>query len=455
MKKITSAAAVLVVMLLLAGMLLVPVGTVSASTSCLKVGDQWAMGKEIDLGSMITENKSSINDLLKSQANLTIDKLNVDSKANYCALIEVTGENETAYTIFAKTAVHITTSATVVVSGNVPVAGSYSASDNPFAPSSTVNKEAKTMCACFEENLCMVLSANITLEKSSMAISKMDVAGRFAGCMELDAKNVPIINTTDGNVAICYKDFDIGGNIAMGVRMNIVFNPALDLLQPPVEKGETWYTNASTATVTGCVNGRICTHGLTEDQKTEMISMGLKAVTGMDDLPFDPSMVFDHCFPAGGVGFGPYEFTIPSMKMHCLDESIVRNVNCQDKEYLIIQVNDGAKLLYSPDLGFWAGAYLMVDNDMICHWLEGTDYFTAFQNKNVDLEPEDTGVAASDIASINDNTTRLTDDVNGAGYNITDFFLKAPYAGMFYAIAIMAAVSVAVVAFVMIRPRKE
>ena len=145
MHKITSAAAVLVVGLFLAGLITVPLGTASASTSELKVGDRWAMGEEIDYGSNITANMDAINGYLQSYANLTIKEMDVDSDLAYYVLFEVTGENDTAYTVTAKMAVRVATVANIEITGAMPVAGDYGVSEDLFSPSSTVAKEAKTM----------------------------------------------------------------------------------------------------------------------------------------------------------------------------------------------------------------------------------------------------------------------------------------------------------------------
>ncbi|MDW5563562.1 MAG: hypothetical protein SA339_10085 [Methanomassiliicoccus sp.] len=452
MNKMTSAAAVLVVGMLLAGMLLIPAGTVSASASSLKVGDQWAMGKEVDYGSNITANENQLNDLLRSQVNMTIDKLKVDSKVAYYVLFEVTGETETTYSVTAKMAVRFATSANVEVTGSMPVAGSYSASDNPFAPSSTVNKVTKTMTVSLDEKLGMVLSATAIVEKASRAITNMTWTYKGAASVELDGKNIPDVNTSDGVQRISYKNYDVGMEMVAGMNLYMDFTPALDLLQMPVKQGETWYTNASTATVSGSINGHIDAHGLTDDQKALIFTEELANATGATDFPIDLRNLNTTDGKISNGQFGPYEYKVDPMKMRCLYGYIVRNVDDVDKQYMIIQVNDGAKFLYSPDAALMSGMYLSLDDTQIPDLPEGTDYIMTILGNQVNLEPVDAQTASNNIASIESYTNKLTSDVDDSGFNISDFFFKAPFLGTFF--GIIAVISVGVIVFFAVRPRK-
>lgn len=452
MNKITSAAAVLVAGLFLAGMLLVPLGTASASASDLNVGDRWAMGKEVDYGSNITANMDQINRLLQSQANMTIDKLDVNSKLAYYVLFEVTGETATTYTVMAKMAIRFATSANVEVTGSMPAAGTYSTSDNAFDPQSSVAKETKTMSIGLEEKMGMVLTATTILDKSSMAITNMTWSYKGALSVEADAKNIPDVNTTEDVQTIAYKDYDVGVEIVAGLNLYMDFAPALDLYQLPVNQGEVWYTNTSMVTVSGNVNGHVDAHGLTDDQKAQIFTEELRNATGATDFPIN----FEKLNTTGGEisngQFGPYYNNVTSMKMRCLYGEVTHTVDGEERSYRLIQVNDGPKILYSAESSFLAGMYLTMDESEIPEMPEGASYVTSFFGDQVNMEPMDAEVASKNIDSIDSYTNKLTSEVNDGGFNIRDFFFKAPFLGIFF--VSLAVAGIAILAFFMTRPRK-
>ncbi|GEM_PF-4214853 len=448
MNKITSAASVLVAGLFLAGMLLMPLGTASASD--LEVGDRWAMGKEIDYGSNITANADMINSLLQSQANMTIDELEVNSKLAYYVLFEVTGETATTYTIMAKMAIRFATSAEIEVTGSMPVAGTYSTSDNAFSPYSAVAKESKTMSLKLEEKMGMVLTATTVVEKASMAITNMTWEYKGAFSLEADAKNIPDINTAEDVQTIAYKNYDVGVEVVAGLNLYMDFAPALDLYKLPVEEGEVWYTNTSMMTVSGSVNGHVNAHGLTDDQKAMIFTEELKNATGATDFPIDFANLNTTDGKITNGHFGPYYSNVTSMKMRCLYGHITHTVDGEERSYNLIQVNDGPKIIYSPELGFLAGMYMTVDE--IPEMPEGVGSFATIFGNQMDMEPMDVAVASKNINSIESYTDKLASEVNDKGFNIGDFFFKAPFLGIFFLSLGVAAV--AILAFFMTRPRK-
>jgi hypothetical protein len=451
MNKITSAVAVMVVGMFLAGMLMLPLGTVSASASTLEVGDRWAMGKEVDYGSDVTANMSQINSLLQSQANMTIDELDVDSMMAYYVLFEVTGETATTYTVMAKMAIRFATSANIEVTGSMPVAGNYGASDSPFDPASSVAKETKTMSLDLEEKMGMVLTGTTTMEKSTMAVTNITWSYKGALSVDVDARNIPDINITEDEQVIAYKNYDIGLEVVAGLDLYMDFAPSLDLLKLPVTPGEVWYTNTSMVTVSGSVNGHVDAHGLTDDLKAQIFTEELRTATGATDFPIDLANLNTTDGEIKNGQFGPYYDNVTSMKMRCMNGYVTHTVDGEEKQYLMIQVNDGAKFLYSQDTGFMAGMYLSVDQE-VPELPEEAGYLTSFFGDQVNMEPMDAKVASDNIESIEAYTTKLTSDVNDAGFSIKDFFLKAPFLGTFF--AVLAIISIALLAFFFTRPRK-
>lgn len=451
MNKMTSAAVILIVALFLAGMTLVPLGTASASSSGLKVGDKWAMGKEIDYGSNITENSNQLNTLLKSQVNMTIDKLKVDSKLAYYVLFEVTGETDTTYTVTTKMAVRFATSADIAITGKMPVAGEYGVNESPFSPYSTVAKETKTLSVELDEKLGMVITTTTILEKSTMAITNMTLAYKGAFNLDVNAKNIPDINASKSTQIISYKNYDVGVEFVAGLNLYMDFAPALDLLQLPVNPGEVWYTNASEVTISGNVNGHIDAHGLPDDLKAQIFTQELANATGATDFPINFEKLNTPDGEIKNGQFGPYTTNITSMKMRCMYNNVTHVVDGESRQYQKIQVNDGAQFLYSSDLGLMAGMSMSLGDSGVKVPNE-VSYVMTFLGDQVSMEPMGTETASKNIDSIESYTDKLTSDVNNGGFNINDFFFKVPFLGTF--IVMIAAISIAVLAFFAIRSRK-
>jgi hypothetical protein len=450
MSKITSAATLMVVGLFLLGMVMVPLGTASASDPVLKVGDRWGMGKEIDLGANVTSKLSYIDNLLKSQANVTIDRLSVDSKVAYYVLFEITGETATTYSITAKMAFRFATSANLKVTGGMPVAGTYGVYDNPFDPKSTVAKEAKTVSIDLEEKMGVVLTGTATVEKTSMAITNITWSFKGALSVEIDAKNIPDINTTGSVQIISYKDYDVGFEAVAGVDLYMDFTPALDLFQAPVVQGETWWTNETALTVAGSVNGHVNAHGLTDDIKAQIFTEELRNATGATDFPISFEKLNSPDGEIKNGKFGPYNSTVEPIKMRCMNGLVTHTVNGELKKYMKIQVNDGATFLYSQDEGFLAGMYMNMGGSMPA-LPEEAGYVTALFGSQVSMDPMDAKVVSDKIKSIDAYTAKLTSEVKGGGL-IQDFFFKAPYLGFFF--VALGAISIGILAFFMTRPRK-
>lgn len=451
MHKITSAAAVLVVGLFLAGLMTVPLGTASASTSELKVGDRWAMGEEIDYGSNITADMGYINSMLQSQANMTIKELDIDSKLAYYVLFEVTGENDTTYTVTAKMAVRFATVASIEITGAMPVAGDYGVSEDLFSPSSTVAKETKTISLGLDEKMGMVLTATTILEKSTMAISNITWNYKGALTVDLNAKNIPDINTTETTRTIAYKNYDVDVEAVAGVNVYMDFAPSLDLLKLPVVQGESWYTNASMVTISGNVNGHVDAHGLSDDMKAQIFTEELTNVTGATDFPISLDKLTTPNGEMTKGTFGPYTANLTGTSMYCSRSTESHVVDGKARQYYIIQAGNGVRFLYSPDGGLFSGMSMSVDTDEM-NLPSSASYVTNFMGGQVDMAPMDADAVSSNIKSIESYTDKLAAEANDKGFNISDFFFKAPFIGIL--MVAIAAMSIAALALYAVKFRK-
>jgi hypothetical protein len=452
MNKIAPAAAVLVVGLFLAGLFAMPVTADSSTSSAWKVGDKWAMGAEADYGANITDKQDEINELLKAYVNMTIDDLAVDCEAGYYVLFEVTGETATTYTVVAKVAVRLATHGNLEVTGQLPVAGTYNLEDNAMSPLSTVPKETKKISMELTEKWGLVVSSTITVEKASMAIAGITSDAKTAFSVEFDATNVPDVNSTDSSEIISYKNYDIGMEMVAGMEMNMDFTPSLDLFQLPVVKGETWYTNQSMVTVSGSVNGHFDAHGLTDEQEEQIFTEELKDATGATDFPitFDTLNTTDGKIKNGQ--FGPFYSNITSMKMQCLYTTVTKTVGDEQREYLLIRVNDGSKIWYSPDSKFMSGVSTSTDDSDV-DLPDEMSMLTSLTGSEVAMDPIDVETATKNIASIEAYTTKVASEVDGEGASASDLFFKPPFLGVFF--AAIGVLSIGIIAFYVVKTRKH
>ncbi len=452
MRKIGSALALLIVGSFLVSFIAVPANAVTTPTASWEVGDKWAMGKEMDIGANFTEMKGEIEDMIEGYLNLTVNKLDVDGTACFYALLEVTSETATTYAVTSKVAMKLDTKIDVSVSGMLPAAGTYSYGDNPFSPTSTVNKQSKTVTVDVSEKLGVVVTSTAIVQKSTHAISNITVDTTGALTLEVDATNIPNVNNSNGQQVISYKNYDLGAKACIDMIVYIDFQPALDLFQLPVAKGELWYTNSSTMTMSGQVTGFVDAHGLEDEWKESIFTEEFVNATGSSDFPInldklnseDPKITNGH--------FGPMTSEIPSMKMKCLSTSVTHEVNGVSKEYYVIEVNDAQRILYCPTLGFMCGGAITTDTqDMPFELPEGADMVTGILGDGFSLDPMSTDTAASEISSIESYTSSVEKEAKGES-SIGDFFLKSPYLGTLMVIG--AAACIGIILYIGTRGRK-
>ncbi len=452
MRKIGSALALLIVGLLLVSFIAVPVKATPTSPTPWEVGDKWAMGKEVDFGKEITAQKNNISTMLDALANLSLDRFTVKGEACYYVLFEVTGETSSTYTVQAKVAFKFDSQWDVSVSGKLPKAGTYGYYDSPFDPDSSVNKESKTVSVKATEKLGVVVTTTAIVAKGSLAVSNMTVDTNAALTLEVDAKNIPQINSSGTQQVLAYKNYDMGVKATVDVVMYMDLAPSLDLFQTPVVPGETWYTNVSSLTMNGYVTGTIDAHGLEDDWKENIFTDDLFNATGASDFPIDLSKLNSEESKITNGHFGPVNVDIPSIKMKCLTTTVTYTVGGVSKEYYVIEVEDSQRILYSPTLGFVGGAVLSTDLDNLPVDLpSGSEMVTSMMGDELSMDPMSTDTVAKEIASIETYTNNVAGAASGDG-SIGDFFFKSPYLGTLMIIG--AAACLGIILYVGTRAKK-
>jgi hypothetical protein len=452
MRKIGSALAFLIVGLFLVSFIAVPANAVTTPITAWDVGDKWAMGKEMDIGANFTDMKGEIEDMIEGYLNLTVNKLDVDGTACFYVLFEVTSETATTYIVTSKVAMKLDTKIDVSVSGMLPAAGTYSYSDNPFNPDSTVAKQSKTVTVDVTEKLGVVMTTTAIVQKSSHAVSNITMQTNGAFCLEVDAINIPNVNSSSGQQVLSYKNYDLGVKACIDLTMYMDFSPALDLFQLPVMQGELWYTNSSTMTMSGQVTGFVDAHGLEDEWKESIFTEEFVEATGSSDFPINLDKLNSEDANITNGHFGPVTNEIPPMKMRCLSTSVTHEVNGVSKEYLVIEVNDAQKILYCPTLGFMCGGAVSTEtDDMPVELPEGTDMFTGMLGDELSMDPLSADSVAGEISSIESYTSSVEKEATG-GSSIADFFFSSPYLGTLMVIG--AAACIGIILYVGTRGRK-
>jgi hypothetical protein len=452
MSKITSAAAVLVVGLFMVGLLAVPVSAITPTATAphWQVGDTWAMGKEVDLGSDLTDNITNLNQLLMT-ANITIDDLDVDSTVAAYVLFSVDSETATTYTLTAKMAVKFATQANVKVTAQLPVAGTYDADENAWFGPSSIPKATKVITLDLTEKLGIVLSATAIVDKTSSAVKQVDWEMSSAMVLDMDATNIPEISTNGTQQTIGYKNYDVGLDLVAEANLTMQFTPALDIYQFPFSQGETWTTNNSMVTVNGAVGGFFDAHGLTADQEEQIFTEDLKNATGATSFPIS----FDHLTSEDGEitdgQFGPYYGNISSMGMKCLS-GITKTLGGIQTDVFVIQVDEGTKMFYSSGLRVLG---ISADPDNLELPDEASIITGMIGAQDMEMDPVTVSTATSSIDSIEAYTKSVATQAGAKASDsgtLGDFFLKAPYIGII--MVVVAALVVAALVFVGLRARK-
>ncbi len=442
MRKIGSALALLIVGLFLVSFIAVPANAVTTPTTAWEVGDKWAMGKEMDIGANFTDMKDEIEAMIEGYLNFTVNNLDVDGTACFYALFEVTSETTSTYVVTSKIAMKLDTKIDASVTGMMPAAGTYSYSDDPFSPTSTVSKQSKTVDVDVTEKLGVVMTSTAIVQKNSHAISNITMETTGAFTLEVDATNIPSVNSSTGQQVITYKNYDLGMKACIDVVMYMDFQPALDLFQLPVVQGELWYTNSSTMTMSGQVTGFVDAHGFEDEWKESIFTEDFVNATGSSDFPINLDKLNSEEANITNGHFGPVTNEIPPMKMKCLSTSITHEVNGVSKEYLVIEVNDAQRILYCPTLGFMCGGAVSTETDDLPVELpEGSDMITSMLGDELTMDPMSADTAASEIASIETYTDTVEKEANGAS-SIADFFFRSPYLGTLMVIGAAACIGV-------------
>lgn len=296
MRNVTALYTMLVVAIFLTSLVAVPLAS-AVDAEEYTADDGWGVGQTIALDwtwkNMPYGAKQGILSLLGS-SGLEVNDLGLNLDAAFYAYFTVDEVKAEEYVMSAKMAFKMTAEGNIHASGDMPKANNYNISiaemfEN-FDPSDIKNMdyeavgietENKSVTLDIAADLAIIIGGTIVMEKETLAIKSMDLSLKAAAVISFDARNIPDIESdvirSNGLVPVptnllfnvSYDDYDVDLKATIDANMNVVFEPALNIYQLPMEVGNTW-TIDSKATINGGMKGFVDITGLPEDVEKEL-----------------------------------------------------------------------------------------------------------------------------------------------------------------------------------------
>jgi hypothetical protein len=387
-------------------------------------GDAWAMGGEVDLGSMFDDLESDIEDLVDQMDEVTLERLSVDGDVGAWLLFEVTDVTSTEYVLEATAAAQFNIDAGVEISAEMDEAGTYSWDDD-------IPTDETTISIDLEAEFAGVVNVVITLEKDTAYVKDIQVNVDISAYVSFQAENIPQEDWDweSDEIVIYYDDYDVEIDFLLDLELNAEFDPYLNIYEFPMNVGDEW-TVDSEVTITGSVDGYLDISGLPAEVEADMFTSEEMIEFGFTSFPieFDQIDVDEDDVVVENGMLEPITETIEA-DMRCTSMSF-KTVDDEQVAVYEIDVNYGeSTLYYSDDLNFLTA---MSDDIELPFDELGIDMDDEMMGDLMaDLEGEmgvvDADEARSSIANIAEA------DVSGGGDSVgevMDFFTSPPYFGL-------------------------
>ena len=247
-------------------------------------GDKWSMGYETDLGEMIT---TMLGTLEESDGEFGSIDHDIQGKAGYFMIFEITEATDTQYTMDMATGGGIDIDGNAKITSQMPEEGTYrhDSDDWDYEPP-MVDKEVSI-------DLFLDVSLNVDgqvhFTKDDVKLEDLELVMTFKGDFDLEMLNFPETDydydyETDEEVIIVdYNDYDISGSVDIKVTLDMEFDPPLDIFNFPIEEDEEWVAR-SNMTVSGTYQGTIDIQGLPDLIGLAMNEEGFSFPMILEDL---------------------------------------------------------------------------------------------------------------------------------------------------------------------------
>ncbi|MCX6650861.1 MAG: hypothetical protein NT131_04290 [Methanomassiliicoccales archaeon] len=392
-------------------------------------GTQWAFGSETDVGASYAETLDNFTNLLEVVGE--VNELSLNGGTEFWLLFEVTEANDTTYVLSMDMAAKASLDATLSFSALKEVAGTYNMSDTP-------EKEEVTISADVNLDAALVVNADITFDKNTMAIKSVVTNVKITASADFVADNIPNsdMDWTNMTQEYSYDDYDVSGDFELNLGMDLAFDPALNLWDFPMDVGNIWNVT-SVATLNGTLTGSLDVQGLPDDMKDNLFTEEFYNITGFTDFP----IIFEeiHGVLNSPIDQGVIEEYVTDefkLDMRCTDYFILNDPYLGQIGVYEIQVGESdspVKYYYSPDVGFMS--YFEIDKN------EMDDGVATYINGNLTtMAAVDPAVAEEHIADIADYQSNVNEGQDG----IAGFFMDPPYLGIILVAAIVVVAGAAV-----------
>jgi hypothetical protein len=399
-------------------------------------GSKWAYGMEYDVGAELGTQLQELSDMLEDEVECTVDDLSVDGEMGLWIVFEVTEASDEVYVLSMRTAAMMSLEAGISVTAEMPKAGTYE-----FTELFEIETEEITMSVDASFEAALVIDVDITFERDTMALESIDLNVAASASMDLNADNIPMFllgdmfdddydENTSTSYDVSYEDFDISGEMELDLALEMVFDPALNLWDFPINVGEEWYVN-SEGTLSGTMSGFIDVQGLPEEWEDEMFDdsgitgfpIVFEELNGDDDFPFENGVLEE---TTENIEFG----------LRCLSAS---TVNTEKRGYITVyKINikeTPLMLFYSPEVSFLS-QFSMNTTD-----LEDMIPIPGMTGQEIEMEEVEPEVAEEKINEISDYQGGISD---GGSSDIAGLFTESPYLGVILIVVIVIVVVAAV-----------
>ena len=355
----------------------------------------------------------------------------------------MTEANATDYVLSGKLAIKLAADASIAVTGEMPKTGTY-----PLLGS--VPTERMTVSADLKEDFAAVLQTLTIFEKDTMAVKTFEVEFKTSALVNLQARNIPSWNYTFTHKTISYQDISFDLNFDLDIKLNIEFDPYLNIIEFPLDVGDSWQIH-SDATVSGSLSGNLDMKGLPAEQEQQMFDNEMLKAANITGFPVDLSRLSNSESPkiTNGV-LEPYTTPIQAT-MDCVSSELIQTPVHGAVTVYAIQVNNGPERFhYSDDVRFLTSMGANTDSLNLPLPSEMSDLLGQLPSNDIEMQEVEPATANSEIQKISDYQAGIAGTSSGSAA-ITDLFAKSPYIGMIVVAAVLVCV---VAALLMIRRKK-
>jgi len=400
-------------------------------------GDRWAFGADTNVGAEFDEILTNLTNLLEMTDEVDeVNEMSLSGSTEFWMLFEVTEVTDDEYVMEMDMATSVTLDATVSITADMPVAGTYNYSDDPTTSLITVDADV-------DVDATVIFNVEVTYDKDTMAVKSIAIDAKIRAEADFVANNLPQSDDDwmNGTETIWYEDYDVHGELEVNFDMALEFDPGLNLYDFPLSMEDEWWSNF-TASFSGHLTGFLDIQGLPEEMEQNIFSEEFVETTGISEFP----IVFEEIGDMGEIPFDNGEiepFTTPEeldLHMFCTDYFVMNDeFHGEIGVYEIRVGSDDSPVMfyYSDEIGFMAAIAMDTEEMELPSEIITPDMTT--------MSAVDPDVAEDNIAEISERQGEVGEEGGALG-----FFTDAPYLG----IILVAVIAVVVVAAVFLIRKK-